>query len=67
MRMDDLLKIDRDYLLPTEVATYLHVHPQALRKKIREDNNFLGTRAIVIGKMIKIPKIPFLRYMGMDV
>lgn len=61
--LEEIEEIPRDYLLPVEVADYLHIYPQNLRIALRKDKSMLGVPAIIVGKMIKIPKIPFVKFM----
>lgn len=59
-----LMEIDRDYLLPAEVAPVMHWDTHALRLQAREDPSKLGFPVLVYGSRVKIPKIPFLQFMG---
>ena len=63
MTLDDLEKVGRDYLNPLEVAEYLHVYHQQLRKELRSNPDMLGIHTIIVGKRIKIPKAAFINFM----
>ena len=62
----DLMKIQRDYFKPEEVAKVLGCHPQTIRIAVKKHPEKLGFRVIVIGTRIRIVRASFLRYMGVD-
>lgn len=49
--------------MPPFFAAYLHIYPQNLRERIRKDSNICRVPVIIIGKMIKIPKVPFVKFL----
>ena len=53
------------YLVATEVGPVLHLSDPAIRAQARAGR--LPFPAVVIGQRVRIPKIPFLRYLGYDV
>lgn len=64
---DALSKIrasSRDFLTPAEAAAALGCDPQALRVQARQDPSKLGFPVIVIKTRTKIPRRPFLEYIG---
>lgn len=62
--MQKLMEIDRDYLLPAEVAPAMGWDAHAIRLQAHEDPSKLGFPVVVYKTRTKIPKIPFLRFMG---
>ena len=66
MTLDDVRKIDREYLLPSEVAAVIGCDPQAIRVWARQRPQELGFPTICVGNRTKIPKIAFLRHMGIE-
>lgn len=67
MTLNDLKQIDRDWLLAREVAPILGTDPHSIRVWARLRPDDLGFPVIVVGSRIKIPRVPFLRFMGVDI
>ena len=63
MTLDDIRQLDREYLLPREVADILGTDAQAIRVWARANPEALGFPVIRVGNRIKVPKQAFLRYM----
>ena len=51
-------------ITPTEAAKVLQCAPYALNLKARE--NALPFPAFFVGNRLKIPRIPFLRFLGIE-
>ena len=64
MKLSDIEAIDREYLLPREVAAVLGCDPQGIRVWARQRPQELGFPVVVIGSRVRIPKQGFLTYMG---
>lgn len=67
--MTDLEKIkasEKIFLTPAEVAPVLGCDPQTIRHAAREQPELLGFPCMVIGTRTKIPRIPFLRFLGIE-
>lgn len=64
MTIEELLQSDQAYLTPADIAPILHCDPQCIRAQAQEDSRKLGFRVIIIGTRIRIPRIPFLQYLG---
>lgn len=64
MRIDDIIVSNKIYLTPSDVAAILHCDPQCIRVQAQADPVKLGFPVIVIGTRVRIPRIPFLRYLG---
>lgn len=67
MTLDDIKAIDREFLTPAQVAEIMGCDPQDIRVTARERPDMLGFPVYVIGSRTKIPRIPFLKFMGIDV
>ena len=67
MTIQEMLRSDRVYLLPADVAEVLECDPQCIRILARTDRDSLGFPVCVVGHRTKIPRIPFLRFMGLEV
>lgn len=63
----ELIALERDYFVPAQVAEVLGMDAQAIRILGRRNPERLPFPVIVSGVRVKIPKIPFLKYMGVDV
>lgn len=64
-----LLEIEmcgKDFLTPNDVAPVLKVHPYNISLAARDCPETLGFPVCRIGTRTKIPRIPFLRFMGVD-
>jgi len=67
MTIEEMQRCERTFLLPVEVAEVLECDPQCIRILARTDREKLGFPVCVVGKRTKIPRIPFLRFMGVEV
>ena len=63
MTLNDIRQIDREYLLPREVADILGTDAQAIRVCARSNPAALGFPVVRLGTRIKVPRLPFLRFM----
>lgn len=61
-----LAQMDREFLIPKEVAPILGVSPYAisLMAKSPTERVLLGFPVVRVGTRTKIPRIPFLHFMG---
>ena len=60
-------KADREFFTPQEVSFVLGADPQTIRLQARLRPELLNFPVIVMGNRVKIPRIPFLRYMGVAI
>ena len=65
MTLEELQKSMEIFVTPADVAPILKCDPQCLRKQAQTNPSQLGFPVIVQGSRIRIPRIPFLRYIGM--
>lgn len=66
--LDELKKIDSEFLVPTQIAGILGCDPYKINLQAHSDKSKLGFPVIIIGSRVKIPKIPFINFMtGKDV
>ena len=65
--LQELADLDREFLTPQHVAPVLGCDPQTLRLQARHCPGKLGFQVIIMGNRVKIPKDPFLRFMGMAI
>ena len=64
MTLDDLKRLDREFLTPAQVAEILNCSAHGVRVWARQRPDGLGFPVCIIGTRVKIPKRPFLRFMG---
>ena len=62
----DTARADRAFLTPAEAARYLGMDPHGLRLQARIDPGKLGFPVVCVGSRVKIPKKPFLLFMGLE-
>lgn len=67
MTLEEALASDKLFLTPDDVAPLLGSHPQTIRIVARDCPERLGFPVTRVGKMTKIPRIPFLRFIGVAV
>lgn len=63
LTLEDIEKIQREYLIPKEVAQVIGCYPYGITLAARNDPESLGFPVIIIGRRTKIPKQAFLNYM----
>ena len=63
MTLSDLRALTVDILTPAQVAQVLGTDPNTLRWQAREDPAALGFPVIVARSRVKIPRLPFIRFM----
>lgn len=66
MTLEEIRQSDRPFLLPADVAEVLHCDPQCIRILARTDRDRLGFPVCVVGSRTKIPRVPFLRFLGLE-
>lgn len=65
MTIEDVMKSNRTFLSAQDIAPILRCDPQAIRVQAREKPESMGYPVLVIGRRVRIPRIPFLRYLGL--
>lgn len=61
MTIDEIRASKKDVLTPSDIAPVLGVHPYSINKAKKDGT--LEFPAMFIGKNLKIPRIPFLKFM----
>ncbi len=64
MTLSELEVINRDWLTAAQVAPVLGADPNWIRHQARKNKEALGFPVIVYGSRVKIPKVPFIKFMG---
>lgn len=62
--LNDLRFENKAYLNAADVCAVLGCDPNYIRVAAREQPHLLGFPVIVMGNRVKIPRIPFLQFMG---
>lgn len=60
-------KKDREFFTADEICGVLEMNPQRIRDTARQQPQLLGFPAIITGSRVKFPRIPFLRFMGVNI
>ncbi len=60
-------KVDREYFTAAEVCGVLGTDPQTIRDTARQRPELLGFPVTILNSRVKIPRIQFLRYMGVSI
>lgn len=63
MTLDDLKRLDREFLTPAQVAEVLGCDPQGIRVWARQRPEGLGFPVCLVGSRTKIPRFAFIRWM----
>lgn len=66
MTLDEIRNSTKDVLTPADIADVLNADPQDIRIQARTAPERLGFPVIIIKSRTKIPRVPFLRYMGIE-
>lgn len=63
MTLDDVKKMDREFLTPAEVASILKCRPQNIRALGELAPEKLGFNFCFVGNRMKIPRVAFVKWM----
>lgn len=64
MTLDEIRASDKPFLTPADVAGVLAADAQSIRLQAREFPEALGFPVICVRNRVKIPRKPFLRFLG---
>ena len=64
MTLDEIRSSTKEVLTPADIAPVLGADAQDIRVQARTAPERLGFPVIIIKSRTKIPRVPFLRYMG---
>ena len=69
MTLEELkvLSKTRDFFTPQQVSDVLGCDPYSINVQAKSNIHSLGFPASLIGNRVKIPAVPFLRFMGVKV
>lgn len=63
MTLEELEALETEILTCQQVAPILKANPATIHHQAMECPEKLGFRVIVMGKMVKIPRLPFIAFM----
>ena len=66
MTLAEIKETDEVFLTPSDIATVLGSDAQTIRDMAKSDPAKLGFQVTVIGTRVKIPRKPFLKWIGED-
>ena len=67
MTLEEIQASDKLFLTPGDVATVLETDPHTVRCTARQRPDLLGFPFTFTGNRMKIPRIPFLRFCGVEI
>lgn len=67
MTIAEIKQSDKPMLRPADIAPVLQMDAQAIRDTAAYEPERLGFPVIRIGRRTKIPRIPFLKFLGYEV
>lgn len=65
--IEELINSDKVFLTPSDICGVMGCNPQTIRVTARQRPDLIGYEFTFSGNRMKIPRIPFLRYLGIDV
>ena len=65
--MQQLIESEKNFFTAADVAGVVGCDPNNIRVVAHQRPELLGFPVTIMGSRVKIPKIPFLRYMGIEV
>lgn len=65
--LNDLIAEEKSFLTAADVCGVLGCDPNHIRCTAHQRPELLGFSVVIIGRRVKIPRIPFLRYMGVRI
>lgn len=64
MSIKEMIASEKVFLTCKDVSELLQADPNTIRAQAHDDPSKLGFSVIVLGSHIKIPRIPFLKFIG---
>lgn len=66
MTLEEIIASDKTVLVPKDIAPVLHCDPYCISIMARDAPEKLGFPVIRIGRTTKIPRLAFLRFLGVE-
>ena len=64
--LEELCASDKMFFTPEDVSGVLGSNPQTIRVTARQRPDLIGYEFTFVGNRMKIPRIPFLRFVGKE-
>ncbi len=64
MTLEEMRKSAKTMLTPSDISEVLQCNPQSIRMQAKSNPSRLGFPVVVIGTRVRIPKGPFLQFVG---
>ena len=64
--LEELKNEKKAFLTPEEISGVLGSNPQTIRVTARQHPDLVGYEFTFVGNRMKIPRIPFLRFLGVE-
>lgn len=64
MTLEEIKASDKAFLTPSDVSEVMGCNPQTIRVTVRQRPDLIGYEFTFSGNRMKIPRIPFLRFLG---
>lgn len=65
--LEELLASDKAFFAPGDVCGVLGSNPQTIRVTARQRPDLIGYEFTFVGNRMKIPRVPFLRFLGVEI
>ena len=66
MTLEEIKACDKPTLTPADIADVLSCDPQDIRVQAKTAPEKLGFNVVIIGSRVKIPRLAFLKHMGLE-
>ena len=66
MTIEEMKRSNKRFLIPADIAEVLESDPQTIRCTAKETPQLIGYNFTFSGSRMKIPRVPFLRWLGED-
>ncbi|MBE6982885.1 MAG: hypothetical protein E7435_01160 [Ruminococcaceae bacterium] len=67
LTIEELCASEKAFFTPGDVSGVLGSNPQTIRVTARQRPDLIGYEFTFVGNRMKIPKLPFLRFLGVIV
>lgn len=64
MTLEQLQQSKLLFVSPADISEILRCDPQCIRRQAKDNPEVLGFPVLRIGSRIRIPRIPFLKFLG---
>lgn len=65
--LEELRTSPKSFFTPGDVCGVLGSNPQTIRVTARQRPDLIGYEFTFVGNRMKIPKVPFLRFLGIEI